>query len=73
MDSSQAPLMADNREGDDVEADEDNVHQGRLTKDLDANPGVFVVALTIAAGISGLLFGCKPNPQEYVRCNLTLF
>ncbi|KAF5133765.1 Myo-inositol transporter 1 [Metarhizium anisopliae] len=58
MDSSQAPLMADNREGDDVEAEEDNVHEGRLTKDVDANPGVFVVALTIAAGISGLLFGC---------------
>ncbi|KAH0600691.1 hypothetical protein MHUMG1_01690 [Metarhizium humberi] len=57
MDSSQAPLMADNREGDDVEAEEDNVHEGRLTKDVDANPGVFVVALTIAAGISGLLFG----------------
>ncbi|KJK89292.1 hypothetical protein H633G_06848 [Metarhizium anisopliae BRIP 53284] len=57
MDSSQAPLMADNREGDDAEAEEDNVQQGRLTKDVDANPGVFVVALTIAAGISGLLFG----------------
>ncbi|EFY92228.1 putative myo-inositol transporter [Metarhizium acridum CQMa 102] len=57
MDSSQAPLMADNREGDDVEAEDDNVRQERLTKDIDANPSVFVVALTVAAGISGLLFG----------------
>ncbi|KHN97771.1 General substrate transporter [Metarhizium album ARSEF 1941] len=57
MDGAQAPLMADSHEGDDVEDENNVVRQERLIKDTEANPGVFVVALTIAAGISGLLFG----------------
>lgn len=72
MDSSQAPLMADNRQGDDLDYDgDDDVRQERLAKGADASPGVFIVILTIAAGISGLLFGCKS-----IKCHstkLTLF
>ncbi|TWU75665.1 hypothetical protein ED733_007268 [Metarhizium rileyi] len=57
MDSSQAPLMAGNNEGDDAEREDDHVRQEHPSKHADVMPGAFVVALTVAAGISGLLFG----------------
>jgi SP family myo-inositol transporter-like MFS transporter 13 len=60
MDSAQAPLMADNRRGDDLDNDgAEDIRPHRSNKTDNANPGIFVVILTIAAGISGLLFGCK--------------
>lgn len=62
MDSSQAPLMADHSQGDDLDYDRtDDDRRERLTKDAHASPGIFMVILTIAAGISGLLFGCRSS------------
>lgn len=72
MESSQAPLIADNRQGDDLDYDEeDDVRPERLVKGADGNPGAFIVILTIAAGISGLLFGCKLTKCH--NTTLTLF
>lgn len=57
MDGPQAPLMADDGCGDE-RASQDDV---RAEPPGDGSkPGVFLLALTLAAGISGLLFGCKP-------------
>ncbi|KAG5989707.1 hypothetical protein E4U43_004453 [Claviceps pusilla] len=59
MDSAQAPLIADHQQG--GEDGDDTVtgtaYRGRLAKGAGENPGVLVIALTVAAGISGLLFG----------------
>ncbi|KAK2593961.1 hypothetical protein QQS21_008320 [Conoideocrella luteorostrata] len=59
MDSSHAPLIAGNRQGDEPDYDAaEDFHPARLDKGAAVpTPGLFVVALTIAAGISGLLFG----------------
>ncbi|KND92652.1 Myo-inositol transporter 1 [Tolypocladium ophioglossoides CBS 100239] len=61
MDGSQAPLMADDRREDEVEYEvEDNDQHDPASdgsKAHETRPGVFVLALTFAAGISGLLFG----------------
>lgn len=61
MDSAQAPLMADHQQG--GEDLDDTVtgtaYRGRLAKGAGENPGMLVIALTVAAGISGLLFGCE--------------
>jgi SP family myo-inositol transporter-like MFS transporter 13 len=64
MDSSQAPLISnaqhqhlDEEELDyDVEAESPVVEAGKAA---DAGPSTFVLVLTFAAGISGLLFGCR--------------
>ncbi|KAG6000370.1 hypothetical protein E4U21_005546 [Claviceps maximensis] len=59
MDSAQAPLIADHQQGredlDDSAAGPS--YHGRLAKDAAKEPGLLVLALTAAAGISGLLFG----------------
>ncbi|KAL6887016.1 general substrate transporter [Trichoderma evansii] len=60
MDSSQAPLISSNRHDDDAPYDTvDDVPGSRAGagKATDGRPGVFVLILTFAAGISGLLFG----------------
>ncbi|PNP37976.1 hypothetical protein TGAM01_v204706 [Trichoderma gamsii] len=60
MDSSQAPLISSNRHDDDAPYDTvDDVPGARAAagKATDGRPGVFVLILTFAAGISGLLFG----------------
>ncbi|KAM0256492.1 hypothetical protein ACHAQJ_004903 [Trichoderma viride] len=61
MDSSQAPLISSNRHDDDAPYDAvDDVPGPRAApgKATNGQPGVFVLILTFAAGISGLLFGC---------------
>ena len=61
MDSSQAPLMSDERHEDELHSESDltAAADGETGKSRDAQPGLFVVMLTFAAGISGLLFGCR--------------
>lgn len=60
MEGSQAPLIADRQIGEDSDdVAEGDTHDGWLAKDAVTDPGIFVVALTVAAGISGLLFGCQ--------------
>ncbi|KAF4981585.1 hypothetical protein FZEAL_2651 [Fusarium zealandicum] len=57
MDSSQAPLIAGNQDEEELEydvADAAPVETGKTGSD---RPSTFVVVLTFAAGISGLLFG----------------
>ncbi|EQK98684.1 hypothetical protein OCS_05606 [Ophiocordyceps sinensis CO18] len=62
MEDPRAPLMAGNEDrADERESSDagDNLPPRGSRKPADTNPGAFVVALTLAAGISGLLFGCK--------------
>ena len=63
MDGSQDPLISSQ----DAELDEDSEFapdrpredaRNNLSKTRETRPSLFVVWLTIAAGISGLLFGC---------------
>lgn len=61
MDRSEEPLIAGDRHYDqrqDEGDDSDAGGTGETNKTLASGPGVFVVMLTFAAGISGLLFGC---------------
>jgi SP family myo-inositol transporter-like MFS transporter 13 len=60
MDSAQAPLISSNRHDDDAPYDTvDDVPGSRTAgKATNGRPGLFVLVLTFAAGISGLLFGC---------------
>lgn len=66
MDSSQAPLISD--ESRDVDLDDDVVDTAPPSagKAADAKPSAFVLALTFAAGISGLLFGCGFNCAVHI-------
>ncbi|KAG5920573.1 hypothetical protein E4U42_006154 [Claviceps africana] len=60
MESAQAPLIAHHQQGeDDLDhgAAASTRRRGRLAKGAVDKPGVLVLALTVAAGISGLLFG----------------
>jgi hypothetical protein len=57
MDSSQAPLISDNARDEELHHDVDDGARG-AGKPAAAAPSLFVVLLTFAAGISGLLFGC---------------
>ncbi|KAL7788261.1 general substrate transporter [Trichoderma ceciliae] len=61
MDSSQAPLISSSRHDDDASPYDavDEVPRARAAagKVTGGQPGVFVLILTFAAGISGLLFG----------------
>ena len=59
MDSSQAPLISGGRHEDELEHDDHDHHVAiDATKLSENSPGAFVLLLTFAAGISGLLFGC---------------
>ncbi|KAH7149812.1 general substrate transporter [Dactylonectria estremocensis] len=59
MDSSQAPLIsgAHREEEEEEEELEYEIDEAQAGKAADAGPSTFVLALTFAAGISGLLFG----------------
>ncbi|KAK0756709.1 hypothetical protein N5P37_010865 [Trichoderma harzianum] len=60
MDSSQAPLISSNRHDDDAPydaVDDEPGSRASPAKAIDGHPGLFVLILTFAAGISGLLFG----------------
>lgn len=62
MDSSQAPLISNNRHDDDAPydaVDDEPGSRASPAKATDGHPGLFVLILTFAAGISGLLFGCE--------------
>ena len=59
MDSSQAPLIAGNRDDEELEYDVAEGPPAEPGKSGSERPTVFVLALTFAACISGLLFGCK--------------
>ena len=62
MDSAQAPLISGNRHDDDAPydtVDDESGSRAAPTKAIDGYPGLFVLILTFAAGISGLLFGCE--------------
>lgn len=60
MDSSQAPLISEeDRHGElQYEADDADHDTASDASKAETKPGVFVLVLTFAAGISGLLFGC---------------
>ncbi|EHK18725.1 uncharacterized protein TRIVIDRAFT_44305 [Trichoderma virens Gv29-8] len=60
MDSSQAPLIASNRHDDDAPydaVDDEPASRAISGKAINEHPSLFVLILTFAAGISGLLFG----------------
>ncbi|KAL6889875.1 general substrate transporter [Trichoderma longibrachiatum] len=60
MDSSQAPLISNSRHDDDAPydaADNEPASRAAAGKASSEQPGAFVLILTFAAGISGLLFG----------------
>jgi len=58
MDSSQAPLIAGHGDEEELEYDSAQGSPIEAGKTGSGMPSVFVLALTFAAGISGLLFGC---------------
>lgn len=58
MDSSQAPLIAGHGDEDELEYDVALDSPVEADKPSSGMPSLFVLALTFAAGISGLLFGC---------------
>ena len=69
--SPDAPLIA--RTVDDALNDDDTVdfEDARAGKVDEGSPGLFVWMLTMAAGISGLLFGCtfrRPHLFTLVSC-----
>lgn len=61
MDSPQAPLIPDDRRELELQDDVDDNRAYEPVKAAQRSPpqpGLFVLLLTFAAGISGLLFGC---------------
>jgi hypothetical protein len=69
MDSSHEPLISDrDAQGGELEPElEDaasDVAVSGTGKPATARPGLFVLLLTFAAGISGLLFGCEFFPSR---------
>lgn len=63
MDNSQAPLISGAHRDEEEEELEYDVDEAQYVADADkaadSGPSTFVLALTFAAGISGLLFGCR--------------
>lgn len=71
-DRAEAPLMSEHYDGGDEERMADDIALNDdtgslLERDL-RRPGLFVWLLTVTAGISGLLFGCKIPQDESFRC-----
>ena len=69
MDGLQALLTPANGQGEDDDLGfnaAQDIHQPSLSGAADARPGTFLLALTFAAGISGLLFGCKSHEAQAV-------
>lgn len=71
MDSSQAPLIADSRDEEELEYDVAEESPAEPGKSGSERPTVFVLALTFAACISGLLFGCRL--LMYLFCMVNCF
>jgi SP family myo-inositol transporter-like MFS transporter 13 len=77
MDSSHEPLISDRdaqgeehqREFEDAASD---VAASEAGKSATARPGLFVLLLTFAAGISGLLFGCEFSSSRVKRYSCCL-
>lgn len=65
MDESQEPLISEERPENDFAQGND-----ALRRKAHGQPklGTFVLLLTFAAGISGLLFGCMISHLEAVQC-----
>ena len=63
MDSSQAPLIAGHSDEEELEYDVAQGSPAEAGKAEGGMPSLFVLVLTFAAGISGLLFGCKNLPN----------
>ena len=60
MASLEAPLISNRDQADDDDdAPRDDELEPTAVEAREAAPGVFVWLLTLSAGISGLLFGCK--------------
>lgn len=62
MDSAQAPLISDDSRDRDEHYEADDADTASVSdngKPTETRPGIFVLLLTFAAGISGLLFGCR--------------
>lgn len=68
MDSSQAPLISNEAREEDLEyeADDGLDSASDAGKGPDGTPSIFVIVLTFAAGISGLLFGCTVHSCLFV-------
>lgn len=68
MDSSQAPLISNESREEDLEyeADDRLDSASDAGKGPDGTPSIFVIVLTFAAGISGLLFGCMNRSSLFV-------
>lgn len=69
-DTADQPLMGHQPDDDDRHSDEgDAPDVSRLLEKNLGQPGLFVWLLTLSAGISGLLFGCKCSfPMMRVIC-----
>lgn len=69
-DTADQPLMGHQPDDDDHHSDEgDAPDASRLLEQNLSQPGLFVWLLTLSAGISGLLFGCKCSfPMPPVIC-----
>lgn len=63
MDRPEAPLISNQADHDDA----GSVPSPAAAKPS-SKPSVFVLLLTFAAGISGLLFGCRPPTQTLSSC-----
>lgn len=64
MNSPEEPLISpDQRNGElQYDADDaDTLDAASVASKIETKPGVFILLLTFAAGISGLLFGCMLN------------
>ncbi|KAI6781531.1 Myo-inositol transporter-like protein [Emericellopsis cladophorae] len=59
MDRPEAPLIPEDQRDHELQSDGDDAETdaGSIASKANTNPGVFVLVLTFAAGISGLLFG----------------
>lgn len=57
-DAAEAPLIANRHDSSEAPDDDGDAVDVLLEKNL-RHPGLYVWLLTVAAGISGLLFGCR--------------
>ena len=63
MDSPDAPLIPDDQRNGELQYDADDADAASVASKAETRPGAFVLLLTFAAGISGLLFGCVFESQ----------
>ena len=73
MDGPQAPLISDEQRHGELQYAVDNADNSIEADKAETKPGAFVLLLTFAAGISGLLFGCQscPRPKCHSTCHDT--